>query len=92
MQIRFLVIDECGERDMLLGFPLHLTPTEHRLILEIATRKRAEPDLLQKLLFEGVSRSNLAVHISSINRKAERISSRKLIVFEKNAYSINENM
>lgn len=92
MQIRFLVIDDEGERDMLLGFPLHLTPTEHRLIYAIAKNEKADAALLQTLLSDGVSRANVAVHISSINRKAERISSRKLILFEKNAYSINENM
>ena len=44
---------------------------------------------LALLLNEGVSRGNVAVHINAINRKAERISSRKLIVFHANAYEIN---
>ena len=92
MQIRFLVLYESQGADRLLGFPLHLTPTERKLLVAIAKNGTADIDHLCSLLPMGVSRGNVAVHINSINRKAEQISSRKLIVFSNNAYAISEKM
>ncbi|MBE6593242.1 MAG: hypothetical protein E7642_04530 [Ruminococcaceae bacterium] len=89
MQKRFLIIEN-GIR--LLGFPLELTPTETRLLSAIAENERMSVDELALLLNEGVKRGNVAVHINAINRKAEAISHRKLVVFTKNAYEINKYM
>ncbi len=86
MQIRFLVIEDDIR---LLGFPLKLSPTESKLLRSIAENGRMTIEELARLLNEGVSRGNVAVHINAINRKAERISSRKLVVFHANAYEIN---
>ena len=90
MQERFLIIDKSGIR--LLGYPLRLTPTEAKLLTLITERGEASVELLCTLLSEGVSRQNVAVHISAINRKAERISGRKLVCFKNNLYGINPCM
>lgn len=90
MQIRFLEIDE--KKSFLFGFPLKLTPTERRILLEIAKRDSACADDLISLLPSNVSRGNIAVHISAINKKAHSISGRKLILFSNRHYQINEYM
>ena len=89
MQINFLVIDD---EVRLLGFPLKLTPSERKLLYAIAIGKRVTIEELMSLLNAGVSRGNVAVHINAINRKAERISRRKLVIFRENAYEINPLM
>ncbi len=89
MQIRFLVIEDDIR---LLGLPLKLSPTESKLLRAIAENQRMTIDDLAGLLNDGVSRGNVAVHINAINRKAERISSRKLVLFKSNAYQINQFM
>ena len=90
MQERFLVIDKDGI--YLLGYPLRLTPTETKLLTFITERGEASAQLLCSLLNEGVSRQNVAVHISAINRKAQSISGRKLVCFKNNLYGINPCM
>lgn len=89
MQRGFLRID--GERVVLVGYPLKLSPTERRLLGAIC-RKDTAIDELSLLLNEGVSRQNVAVHISSINRKAEAVSGRKLVIFSSGTYTINPFM
>lgn len=90
MQERFLIIEDNEVR--LVGFPLYLTPTEKKLLTLITERGEASTELLCSLLNEGVSRQNVAVHISSINRKAQLVSGRKLVCFENNLYGINPHM
>ena len=90
MQERFLVIEKGGV--FLLGYPLRLTPTENKLLTLITERGEASAELLCSLLNEGVSRQNVAVHISAINRKAQSISGRKLVCFKNNLYGINPCM
>lgn len=89
MQIRFLVIDENGAQ--LLGCPLKLTPTEHKLLYALC-QKDMTVDELSSLLFKDVSRGNVAVHINSINRKSEAIGGRKLVLFLKDGYTVNRLM
>ena len=89
MQISFLVIED---EIRLLGFSLKLTPSERKLLVAIAERGPLSIEELVPLLNVGVSRGNVAVHINAINRKAERISARKLIIFRANAYEINPLM
>ena len=89
MQISFLVIED---EIRLLGFPLKLTPSERKLLVAIAEHGPLSIEELVPLLNVGVSRGNVAVHINAINRKAERIGARKLIVFRENAYKINPFM
>ena len=89
MQIRFLLI----ENDIrLLGHLLKLSPTEEKLLRSIAENGRMTVDDLAELLNKGVGRGNVAVHVNAINRKAEHISSRKLVIFKSDAYEINPYM
>ena len=90
MQIRFLVIEE--QDIFLLGFPLKLTPTERKILIAIANSEVISSDELISLLPPNVSRGNITVHISSINKKALAIGGRKLILFGEKHYKINENM
>lgn len=76
---------------MLLGFPLKLSHTEQKLLMAICERD-ATIEELSTLLCEGVSRQNVAVHINSINRKAELISGRRLVIFTNECYTLNPYM
>lgn len=90
MQIRFLSLDD--ETTYLLGFRLKLSRTEQKLLWAIAQGGKCDVDSLVTLLPEGVKRGNVAVHINSINKKAECISDRKLVLFENGKYKINPFM
>ena len=76
---------------MLLGFPLKLSPTELKLLTAICERDMTVEEL-SSLLNEGVSRQNVAVHINSVNRKAELISGRRLVIFSGERYTLNPYM
>lgn len=76
----------------LIGYKLKLTPTERSILFEIADKNGASIDELLNLLSEGVSRGNIAVHINSINKKADTISGRRLVLFENNKYILNPYM
>ena len=90
MNFNFLNIEN-GEA-YLIGYKLKLSPTERTLLYEIADKKSASIDELLALLDEGVSRGNVAVHVNSINRKADAISGRRLVLFENGRYIINPYM
>ena len=89
MQRSFLNVNDNGI--FLLGFPLKLSPTEQKLLVAICERD-ATIEELSTLLCEGVSRQNVAVHINSINRKAELISGRRLVIFTNECYTLNPYM
>ena len=89
MQRGFLNVNDSGI--FLLGFPLKLSPTEQKLLVAICERD-ATIEELSTLLCEGVSRQNVAVHINSINRKAELISGRRLVIFTNECYTLNPYM
>ena len=69
-----------------MGYPLHLSPTEHMLLRCLLYRypKITSADELLTLCFDNAQGvANLSVHISSINRRAAQLDPRPLIV---NAY------
>ena len=76
----------------LIGYRLKLSPTERLILFEIADKNGASIDELLPLLSNGVSRGNVAVHINSINKKADAVSGRKLVLFENDRYIINPYM
>lgn len=90
IRVGFLNIEKNGI--YLIGYPIKLSPTERILLCEIAESKGATIDTLLSLLSSGVSRGNVAVHINSINRKAEAISGRRLVLFENEKYILNPFM
>ena len=90
MTVNYLNITE--DEAYLIGYKLKLSPTERAILLEIANKKCASIEELLPILSDGVSRGNIAVHINSINKKADSISGRRLVLFENNKYIINPNM
>ena len=88
--VNFLSISD--DEVYLIGYKLKLSPTERAILYEIANNKGASIEDLLPLLSDGVSRGNIAVHINSINKKAENISRRKLILFDGEKYILNPYM
>ena len=90
MTVNYLNITK--EEAYLIGYKLKLSPTERAILFEIANKKSASIEELLPILSDGVSRGNIAVHINSINKKADSISDRRLVLFENDKYIINPNM
>ena len=93
LKIKYLSIGENKNEVYYLGYNLKLSPCEYRLIASIAERERISIDNLAADL--GLScdqKGNVPVHICSINRKAEIIGGRKLILCENSEYRFNEYM
>ena len=90
MNINFLSIND--SEVYLIGYKLKLSPTEKTILESIAKNDGASIEELLPLLSDGVSRGNIAVHINSINKKADGISARKLVLFEDGRYIINPYM
>ncbi len=90
MTVNFLNITK--DEAYLIGYKLKLSPTERAILFEIAKQSYATIDTLLPILSEGVSRGNIAVHINSINKKADAVSGRKLVLFENNGYILNPYM
>lgn len=90
MTVNFLNITK--DEAYLIGYKLKLSPTERAILFEIAKQGYATIDTLLPILSEGVSRGNIAVHINSINKKADAVSGRKLVLFENNGYILNPYM
>lgn len=82
----------------LLGYPLHLTPNEHKILLTLSLDRNRifSQDELRLTVFpfsKSTSKNQLAVHICNINKKAYQISGRKLIQNpHKNGYILNESL
>ncbi|MBO5415658.1 MAG: hypothetical protein J6A83_03390 [Clostridia bacterium] len=91
--VGFLVIDESARDALYLGYQMKLTPAEYRILRELVSASCAGIDeLVERCGFAEKKRNNISVHICAINRKAERIGKRKLILFENQKYHINEFM
>lgn len=85
-------LDITKEECFLIGYKLKLSPTERAILFEIANKESATIDELLPLLSDGVSRGNIAVHINSINKKANAVSGRRLVLFDGERYILNPNM
>lgn len=76
-----------------IGYRLKTTPCEYKILSTIADKGRSGIDELASAIgFNYAKRGNVAVHICSINRKAEIIGNRKLILCQGSEYYFNENM
>ena len=89
LQFRFLCYDRSEDAFYLTGYPLLLTPTEHRLLLAILENERQSFEDLSCLGKPSLRRGSIAVHISAINRTAALISGQKLIEYHDGAYRLN---
>ena len=80
---------------LLLGYPLRLTPNEHKILL-ILSNERDRTFSYEELLAlafpfkTSITKNQLAVHVCNINKKASEISGRQLIQNpHKNGYCFN---
>ena len=92
-KIKFLTVGDDKDDVWFLGYRLKLTPSEYKLLSALSRERHATAERLAAEL--GLScdkKGNVAVHICSINRKAELIGERKLILFEDSEYRFNDNM
>ena len=93
IKINHLMIGDDKSDVRLLGYRLKVSECEYKLLVCIAERGTVSIDELSLLLgFDREKRGNVAVHICSINRKAEVIGGRKLVLCENSEYHFNEYM
>jgi hypothetical protein len=84
-------------RAVLLGYPIALTPKEHRILMLLASEPDVvfSPENISKFAFpfdNPTSKNQVAVHVCNINKKAFPISGRALIENpHKKGYLINPN-
>ena len=77
----------------LLGYELRLTPSERLILASVAEGGATTAELLSVIThLRIVGVSNVAAHISSINKKAKQIGGRRLIVSRNRKYILNEFM
>ena len=80
-------------RVIFLGYELRLTPNERKILSAVANGGATSTELLASIThLRRVGLSNVAAHISAINKKAKEIGSRRLIVNKKGKYILNEFM
>ncbi|MBR2446363.1 MAG: helix-turn-helix domain-containing protein [Clostridia bacterium] len=81
--LRLLFRAPSGKDYIYLGYPMHLTPTEFRILDYIAERQggAADADELAAHCYPGKSAdaANVSVRVSTINQKAHTIGGRKLL-------------
>ncbi len=93
MRYGHLLIDEERGKAYLLGYDMCLTPTEYKVLCEIARGGKMSLDLLMELCeLKKSGRGNIPVHVCAINKKAQNIAGRKLVLYGEHNYYINEFM
>ena len=91
MTYYFLELSENWREVLLLGYPLSLSETEYGILRSIC-REHPSSLSIESLADEhGLSANGVAVHICTLNKKAARISGRRLVVFD-GGYRLNEFM
>ena len=70
-----------GKDFVYLGYRMHLTPTEFRILAYVTEHGTANADVLLAHCYEGSvpDVSNVSVRISAINQKARTIGGRRLL-------------
>ena len=90
---KHLIIGDNRNEVFYIGYRLKTTPCEYKILVAIANRGRCDiGELASEIGFDHAKRGNVAVHICSINRKAEIIGDRKLILCRGSEYYFNEYM
>ena len=98
MEYKRLIIDSESESAYLIGYRIPLTPSEFK-ILSLLTQSivssgagMSTSELIERYSDRPLMRSNVTVHICSINKKARAIGARPLITFCEGYYYLNEYM
>ena len=86
---RFLRADVETEQFFLLGFPLSLCDRERTILLALLQNHPLSPS---ELVSGSMKRKLLSVYVGRINKKAEAISGRKLILSTDDGYDLNPTM
>ncbi len=68
--------DDKGKDFLFLGYPMHLTPTELRIVQCLIEHENATCDIAS---FDAGSAATVSVHVCAINKKAQSIGGRRLI-------------
>ncbi len=90
---RHLLFDEEKKKVYFLRYDMKLTPREYEILNAISNLGSAGTDeLMASCGLSNSTRGNIAVHISSINRKADMIGERKLILYGDHKYYLNKYM
>lgn len=88
-----LLIGDSKSEVFLLGYRLGVTPCEYKLLLALAEAERTHIETLAGTLgLDTDKKGNVAVHICSLNRKADVIGGRRLILCENSEYFFNKHM
>ncbi len=72
--MQLLTIDEQGTDFRYLGYRMHLTPTELRILRALTEHAICRADAL-----DAGDAASVSVHVCSINKKAQTIGGRRLI-------------
>ena len=92
LQYRFLCYDREADAFHLVGYPLSLSPIEHRLLLAILENGSQGFEALCALTDPPLSHGSVSVHIHGINRKATKVSGRRLVEFRDGSYRLARDM
>ncbi|MBE6596260.1 MAG: hypothetical protein E7641_01180 [Ruminococcaceae bacterium] len=90
---RHLLFDESKKKVYYLRYDMKLTEREYDVLDAISLLGRAGTDeIIEHCGLSDKSRGNVAVHICSLNRKADIIGERRLILYADHKYFLNEKM
>ena len=90
-ECKHLVIE--GDRVVLLGYELCLTPNEKKILSVVADGGATTAELLEAIThLRHVDIGNIATHVAAINKKAKQSGGRRLIVSKNRKYILNEFM
>ncbi len=67
-------LQQDGKDFLYLGYPLHLTPTELRIVCALTEHRSCDVPAL-----DAGSAATVSVHVCAINKKAQTIGGRRLI-------------
>ena len=93
-EYKHFIIDEQTGKAYLLGYHLELTKNEYGILCLLC--RRCDGVTVDEIVCinpeREIARGSVKVHICNINKKAYRISKRKLILFDGGKYRLNEFM
>ena len=93
IKVKRLIIGDDKNDVRFLGYKLKVSECEYKLLFALGMSQRKSIESLSAVLAKPPEkRGNVAVHICSINRKAEIIGGRKLVLCENSEYYFNEHM
>lgn len=90
--VRFLRGDDETGQIHLLGFPLTLSARERTILFSLLRKHPLSSAELRRIASPSMTKNGLSVHVHNINKKAQAISGRKLILSADGVYDLNPTM